>query len=228
MTKSSPLILAIDSTDIEKVRRLIDETREFISIYKFGLEFYLSHGLERLDSLKSSESIEVFLDLKLHDIPNTVRKAAEAISSLRPKILTVHSAGGGEMVRAAVHALPDTSIAAVTILTSLDQEALIGLGIERNLSELVLSFASSALTAGAAALVASPHEVGELRARFPEAILITPGIRPLDLGDDQRRTMTPRQAIDAGSDYLVIGRPISSSASPRDSAKEILASIGEI
>ena len=227
MSRPSPLILAVDTTDIDRVYRLIEETRDFVSIFKFGLEFYLRHGLETLQTLKSSASIEIFLDLKLHDIPNTVGKAAEAISGLAPRILTVHSGGGGEMVKAAVAALPQTSIAAVTVLTSLDQAELTEMGIETELSELVLSFASSSVTAGATAVVASPHEVARLRAHFPETILITPGIRPMDLGDDQRRTMTPRQAIEAGSTYLVIGRPITGSVSPRDSAKEILAAIGE-
>lgn len=225
MPEISPIILAVDTTDIARVNRLIEETQDSISIYKFGLEFYLQHGIERLTEIKKAHSIEIFLDLKLHDIPNTVGKAAAAIASLEPRIVTVHAAGGSDMVKAAVTALPQVSIAAVTILTSLDHEALSVMGIKEEIPSLVRNLASVSVDAGARALVASPLEVSMLRESFPESILITPGIRIAASGDDQRRTMTPAQAITAGSDFLVIGRPITESDSPRNSAREILASL---
>ena len=227
MADRSPLILAVDTIDIDKVNALIEGTRESISIYKFGLEFYLRHGIERLKAIKSAHAIDLFLDLKLHDIPNTVGKAAESIASVEPKILTVHGAGGPEMIRAAVSALPGVAIASVTILTSLDHEILSSMGIHEEIPTIVKRVAATSIDAGATALVASPLEVTLLRELFPDVILITPGIRLSAGGDDQRRTMTPAQAIAAGSDYLVIGRPITEAKSPGESARDILDSIGE-
>lgn len=226
MHRGSPIILALDTINVDRVKRLIDQTQNSVSIYKFGLEFYLRHGLSEVLSLKHAHQIEVFLDLKLHDIPNTVRKSVEAISELEPYFLTVHAAGGGEMIKAASEVLPQTKIAAVTILTSLDQEVITSLGIQAGIEDLAISYAEVAVRSGARALVASPHEVAALRERFPETTLITPGVRTeTDARGDQRRTMTPYQAIKEGSDYLVIGRPITESESPADAARRILDSI---
>jgi orotidine-5'-phosphate decarboxylase len=227
MAERSPLILAVDTTDIDRVNILVEETQESIGIYKFGLEFYLQHGIERLREIKSAHSIEIFLDLKLHDIPNTVGKAALSIASLDPKFLTVHGAGGSEMIKAAVTALPQVSIAAVTILTSLDQPMLASMGIGEDVSSLVQKIATLSVNSGAKALVASPLEVSLLRRNFPDCILITPGIRLEEGKDDQRRTMSPAEAITAGSDYLVIGRPITEADSPGETAKRILTSLGD-
>jgi len=226
MQNESPIILAVDTTDLAKVGSLIEETRDFISIYKFGLEFYLRHGLTVLERIKSQTGIALFLDLKLHDIPNTVKQASSSITSLEPEILTVHAAGGSEMVQAATEALPKTKVAAVTVLTSLDQDSLRSMGLEVQVSDLTESLAAEAVRAGATALVASAHEVARLKERFPQTVMITPGIR-LDASatDDQRRTMTPKQAMAAGSDYLVIGRPITGSPSPRESAAAIFESL---
>lgn len=226
MTERSPIILAVDTTDLDRVSALIAETRPFVQIYKFGLEFYLHHGLATLQGLQRAHEIRIFLDLKLHDIPNTVGKAASTFTELEPFILTVHASGGSEMVKAAALALPKTVIAAVTVLTSLDQESLASLGLAMRVEELVGSWARSALDAGARAIVASPHEVAALRSAFPSAILITPGIRISKEGaDDQRRIMTPREAIHQGSDYLVIGRPITADKSPSAAAERILSSL---
>lgn len=226
MQSNSPIILAVDTVDLASVRSLIDDTRDFISIFKFGLEFYLKHGLETLAKIKSEEEISLFLDLKLHDIPNTVKQASLSVASLEPEILTVHASGGAEMVRAASGALPNTRIAAVTVLTSLDQDALNAMGLKVEIADLTQSLANDSINGGARALVASAHEVSRLKERFPSIVMITPGIRPhSDVSDDQRRTMTPREALAAGSDYLVIGRPITAASSPRESAASILDSL---
>lgn len=226
MIERSPIILAIDTVDLNRVHELIEETRQYVSVYKFGLEFYLHHGLAGLLPIRDKFGIEIFLDLKLHDIPNTVEKAVRAIASVQPFFLTVHAAGGAEMVQAASKALPGTKIAAVTILTSLDQKAINSLGLDSDIQDLALTYAEVAIAAGAKALVASPHEVAVLRERFPSTILITPGIRTEgDLQGDQRRIMTPQQAITEGSNFLVIGRPITAAASPKEAAKRIFESI---
>ncbi|MEY3447520.1 MAG: hypothetical protein RLZZ14_44 [Actinomycetota bacterium] len=226
MSERSPIIVAIDTTDLAEVDSLIEATRNSVSVYKFGLEFYLKFGLETLQSLIRRFDIELFLDLKLHDIPNTVAGASRSIASLKPLFLTVHATGGAKMIRAAADALPETKIAAVTILTSLDDEEMKRIGFTGSLSQQVLALTELALDSGARAVVSSAREVSEIKRRFPSAITITPGIRPMGSSqDDQARTMTPQEAIVAGSDYLVIGRPISASSNPGVAAAEILASI---
>lgn len=226
MRERSPIIVAIDTTDLAEVDSLIEATRNSVSVYKFGLEFYLKFGLETLQSLIRRFDIELFLDLKLHDIPNTVACASRSIASLKPLFLTVHATGGTKMIRAAADALPETKIAAVTILTSLDDEEMKRIGFTGSLSQQVLALTELALDSGARAVVSSAREVSEIKRRFPSAITITPGIRPMGSSqDDQARTMTPQEAIVAGSDYLVIGRPISASSNPGVAAAEILASI---
>ena len=226
MSERSPIIVAIDTTDLAEVDSLIEATRNSVSVYKFGLEFYLKFGLETLQSLIRRFDIELFLDLKLHDIPNTVAGASRSIASLKPLFPTVHATGGAKMIRAAADALPETKIAAVTILTSLDDEEMKRIGFTGSLSQQVLALTELALDSGARAVVSSAREVSEIKRRFPSAITITPGIRPMGSSqDDQARTMTPQEAIVAGSDYLVIGRPISASSNPGVAAAEILASI---
>ena len=226
MRERSPIIVAIDTTDLAEVDSLIEATRNSVSVYKFGLEFYLKFGLETLQSLIRRFDIELFLDLKLHDIPNTVAGASRSIASLKPLFLTVHATGGAKVIRAAADALPETKIAAVTILTSLDDEEMKRIGFTGSLSQQVLALTELALDSGARAVVSSAREVSEIKRRFPSAITITPGIRPMGSSqDDQARTMTPQEAIVAGSDYLVIGRPISASSNPGVAAAEILASI---
>ena len=161
-------------------------------------------------SLKNDFQIEVFLDLKLHDIPNTVGGAAKSVSALNPKFLTVHASGGSEMVSAAVLAAPHISITAVTILTSLSDEDLFKIGFANNARESAVSLAKLAVAAGAKSIVCSPFEVSDIRAAVPMEIdLITPGVRPVGVdAGDQKRVMTPDQALAAGANYLVIGRPI--------------------
>ncbi len=228
MNAESPLILAVDSTEIDRARELIDATIDSIGLYKFGLEFYLRNGLNSIHDLKRDyPGLRTFLDLKLHDIPNTVKGAAQAVQSIAPEILTVHASGGSEMIKSAVSVLPDTLIAAVTVLTSLGRDELISLGLPANPEALTLSLAKRAQDSGARALVSSPLELSGLRRAFPDLKLITPGIReagaPLD---DQSRTMTASEAMSAGADYLVIGRPITRAVNPRRAAAAIYDSLG--
>jgi orotidine-5'-phosphate decarboxylase len=209
----SPIILALDTSDISIARRWIECTRESIDIYKFGLEFYLSFGANAIAELSREFDISIFLDLKLHDIPNTVSGATGAIAPLAPKFLTVHASGGGAMISAAVAAAPSIDITAVTILTSLSEQDLQEVGFAQPPLESAVSLAQLAISAGARAIVCSPLEIAAIRAvAGSEIAIISPGVRPAlsSGGDDQMRTMTPSAAREAGADYLVIGRPITS------------------
>jgi len=162
--------------------------------------------------LRSAGDFDLFLDLKLHDIPHTVAGATRAVAHINPKFLTVHASGGSEMIKQAVEAAPDIDITAVTILTSLDDEALTSIGYAKNPMDSAVNLAELAVKAGARAIVSSPLEVRAIRERVGnEVTIITPGVRPSGSAmGDQSRVMTPRDAIQAGSTYLVIGRPITS------------------
>lgn len=229
---TSPIILALDTDEISTAQNWIAATRKSIDIYKVGLEFFLKHGIAGLNELRDKNEFELFLDLKLHDIPNTVAGAVASVKALAPRFLTVHAAGGDAMVQAAVAAGPDISITGVTVLTSLDANALSSMGIAQGPLEYAISLAKVAVSSGAQAIVCSPLEVSAIRQAVGPAIeLITPGVRPLDseLGD-QSRVMTPEQAIEAGANFLVIGRPISSyfknsAAAMGERAEEILESL---
>lgn len=212
MKSLSPIILALDTDDISEAQSWIELTRESIDIYKVGLEFFLKHGATGLQHLRESSNFELFLDLKLHDIPNTVSGAVASISHLSPRFLTVHAAGGAKMVQAAVDKGPHIAITAVTVLTSLDQEQLLAMGVPLTPIEYAIALAKNSVAAGARAIVCSPLEVEAIRqAVGPGIELITPGVRPLDAEvGDQGRVMTPQDALSAGANYLVIGRPITS------------------
>ncbi len=228
MRDSSPVILALDFNDMASTVEMINLTKEHIGIYKLGLEFYLAHGKSGVKEIQSRFSgIEIFLDLKLHDIPNTVAGACRSVAELNPKFLTVHASGGSKMISAASSALPKVEITAVTILTSLDQEQMLAMGLSENIENLTLSLAKNAVNSGARAIVSSPQEVSLLRKHLGEKVtLITPGVRPSGAErDDQERIMTPRQAIDAGADFVVIGRPITKASDPKQAAEAITASL---
>ena len=228
MRNSSQVILALDFSDMASTVEMINLTKEHIGIYKLGLEFYLSHGKSGVKEIQSRfTDIEIFLDLKLHDIPNTVAGACRSVADLNPKFLTVHASGGSKMISAASSTLPSVEITAVTILTSLDQEQMIAMGLNENIETLTLSLAKNAVNSGARAIVSSPQEVSLLRKHLGEKVtLITPGVRPSGAErDDQERVMTPREAIDAGADFVVIGRPITKASDPKQAAEAITASL---
>ena len=209
----SPIILALDTSDFDTARAWIDATRKSIDVYKLGLEFFLTFGCEGIESIARESGASIFLDLKLHDIPNTVKKSAAVVDHLHPRFLTVHASGGAAMVSAAVAAVTSTSITAVTVLTSLADADLSDLGYAKPALETAVSMARVATAAGATSIVCSPLEIEAIRAVIPQSVeIITPGVRPADEagGDDQMRTMTPAQAMKSGANFLVIGRPITS------------------
>lgn len=231
----SPIILAVDTSDFDTARAWMDATRESIDIYKLGLEFFLTFGCEGIESIARESGASIFLDLKLHDIPNTVKKSAGVVAHLHPRFLTVHASGGAAMVSAAVAAVTSTSITAVTVLTSLADADLSDLGYAKPALETAVSMARVATGAGATSIVCSPLEIEAIRAVIPQSVeIITPGVRPVDEvgGDDQMRTMTPAQAMKAGANFLVIGRPITSrwsegKAAMATRAAQLVASIHE-
>lgn len=207
----APIILAVDTSDFDTAISWIEATKESVSVYKLGLEFYLNFGAAGVANVVSRTGVEIFLDLKLHDIPHTVSGAAKAIAQLQPKFLTVHASGGSAMVKAAADAVPNVSITAVTILTSLSESDLFEIGYASPALESAVALAKLAVKAGAKAIVCSPLETAAIRSALGDKpIIITPGVRPLtEVGsDDQVRTMTPSDAIAAGANYVVIGRPI--------------------
>lgn len=207
----APIILAVDTPDIDIARRWIEATQDSVSVYKLGLEFFLTFGREGVRSIKDEFGADIFLDLKLHDIPNTVGHAATAVSDLSPRFLTIHASGGPAMVKAAVAAVPQVDITAVTILTSLSEDDLFLIGYSQPALESAVALAKLSVDSGARAIVCSPLEIAAIRSTVgPETTIITPGVRPASstASDDQVRTMTPTDAIRAGANYLVIGRPI--------------------
>lgn len=209
----APIILAVDTSDFDTALAWINNTKDSISVYKLGLEFFLNFGSTGVNRVISETGVEIFLDLKLHDIPHTVAGAAKAVSHLNPKFLTIHASGGREMIKAASEAVPQVSVTAVTILTSLSEEDLFEVGFASPALESAVALAKMAVSAGAKSLVCSPLETAAIRSAVgPDPVIITPGVRPLaDMGsDDQKRTMTPRDAISQGANFVVIGRPITS------------------
>jgi orotidine-5'-phosphate decarboxylase len=223
----APVAVALDAPDIDVAAHWATAVTPYVSTVKIGLELYLRYGPAVVATVRGGSGVRVFLDLKLHDIPNTVAGAASAVAKLRPEILTVQAAGGAEMIKAAVAAVPDTVVAAVTLLTSIGDKDLDQLGIRGPVSDAVRRMAVLAVAAGARGLVCSPQEVAAVRTEVgPDIMLITPGIRPAGAtSDDQARIATPADALRAGADLLVIGRPITRAADPGAAAATIAASL---
>jgi len=222
------LIAAIDTADAAQAARKVRAVAPHCGLMKFGLQYFVAQGPA---GLAAAQGAPVFLDLKLHDIPNTVAGAVGALLPLGVDMLTVHAAGGAAMVAAAVAAAAASEtppkILAVTVLTSLDAAALAAIGVAGGTTQQTLRLARLALDAGADGLVCSAHEIAVLRDAFgPRPLLVVPGIRPAgSAAGDQARTMTPEQAIAAGADYIVVGRPIFDSPDPRAAAAAIAAAI---
>jgi len=222
------LIVALDTTDLSRASAWAAATAAHVGLFKLGLEFFLANGAAGVRAIAGRP---VFLDLKLHDIPNTVAGGVRAVLDLRPKMLTVHASGGAAMIEAARKASETAGsdrpmILAVTVLTSLDAAALASTGVVFSPAEQVLRLARLALSAGADALVCSPLEVAILRAELgPEARFVVPGIRPAGAAvGDQARVMTPAEAVAAGADWIVVGRPITGATDPGAAAAAIAAS----
>jgi len=204
-----PVILALDTKDLDLASKWIKSSADQIDHFKVGLEFYLLHGFEGIKKLQQVADFKLFLDLKLYDIPNTVKGAVESVSVLNPKFLTAHASGGPKMIQAASKALPSGLITAVTVLTSFSEDEFSKLGNSQSIQQTTNNWASSAVDAGAKALVCSPFEVSQLRSLGLKSIFITPGVRVEgDELSDQVRVMSPKDAISAGADFVVIGRSI--------------------
>lgn len=206
-----PIILALDTKDLTQAKQWVKASTDQIDHFKIGLEFYLQHGSDGILQLREISDFKLFLDLKLYDIPNTVKGAVESVAKLSPKFLTVHASGGAKMIEAASKALPNGSITAVTVLTSFSEDDFSTMGYKSSIAEITNLWASTAVKAGATSLVCSPFEVSNLRNKFKEAILITPGVRAAgdDLAD-QARVMSAPDALSNGADFVVIGRSITS------------------
>jgi orotidine-5'-phosphate decarboxylase len=222
----NPIFVAIDTPDLDRALTIAEAVRGEAGGVKLGLEFFSAQGpagVRRIGEL----GLPVFLDLKLHDIPNTVTKAVEALAPLEPAILTVHAGGGHEMLFAAKRAAPpSTKVVAVTLLTSLDEGDLSDLGIDRSPAEQVTRFAWIAHDAGVDGIVCSGAEVGQAKAAWPNGFFVVPGIRPTGADvADQKRVVTPARALEDGASILVIGRPITGAADPAQAIREIAASL---
>lgn len=229
---------ALDTTDLDAALRLARSVKGAVGGLKLGLEFFSARGRDGFAAMAAA-GLPIFLDLKLHDIPNTVAGAVRALTPLAPMFMTIHAQGGLAMMRAARLAaeeaaaeagVPRPRLLAVTILTSLDDGDLLSLGVQGTASEQVLRLAGLAADAGLDGVICSPHEIAALRARLgPDFILMVPGIRPAGAAaGDQKRVMTPAEALGAGASYLVIGRPISGAADPAAAARAIAAELAAL
>lgn len=231
----NPIIVALDVPEAAPALNLAEQLAPVVGAVKVGLELFTAAGPDLVRRLRAA-GLTVFLDLKLHDIPNTVARAVEAAVRVDVQMLTVHAGGGRAMLEAAEQAAraaaqrlgqPPPLVLGVTVLTSLDDAALAELGIPATANAQVERLARLAVTAGLRGLVCSPLELPVLRAVLPREVqLVTPGIRPPGTAaGDQKRTLGPREALAAGADWLVIGRPITAAADPRAAAEKILASL---
>jgi orotidine-5'-phosphate decarboxylase len=227
LTGQAPIAVALDAPDLETAARWAGLVTPHVSTVKIGLELYLRYGPSVVASIRGASGVQVFLDLKLHDIPATVAGAARSVARLRPAMLTVHAAAGPAAIKAAAEAAPDTQIVAVTVLTSLGDGDLDLIGLAGPTSDAARRLATLAVDAGAHGLVCSPQEVAAVRAEVgPEIQLITPGVRPAGSEvNDQARVATPEEALRSGADLLVIGRPITGAADPGAAAAGIAATL---
>ncbi|MEW5725195.1 MAG: orotidine-5'-phosphate decarboxylase [Thermodesulfobacteriota bacterium] len=226
------LVFPLDVPDWAAARSLVETLKDHVGWFKIGLELFISHGPDAVGQVRriTGGRTRIFLDLKLHDIPATVSRAMAQAAKLGADLVTVHVGDGGQMIRAAKEAAGPAQVLAVTVLTSVDLTENLGFAVEYTRPEaLVLLRARLARAAGCDGFVCSGREVEVIRNVFgPEPLVVTPGIRPawsLVEGDDQRRVVTPRLAIQAGADLLVVGRPIRDAKDPARAAAEVVAEI---
>jgi orotidine-5'-phosphate decarboxylase len=235
MTPKKQLIVALDVDTKEKALGLIEKLKAEVKIFKIGSELFTSCGPSIVEEAKNA-GVEIFLDLKFHDIPNTAAKSAIAATRLGVFIFNVHALGGPDMMKKAAEAAADESkrlkiakpkIIAVTVLTSMDENILKKIGINDNMEKQVLRLAELAKDASLDGVVASPSEVKLIRrALGDEFIIVTPGVRPKWAAvNDQKRVMTPKEAVDNGADFIVVGRPIIDAPDPLAAAKRVLEEI---
>jgi orotidine-5'-phosphate decarboxylase len=216
------LAVALDVADLEGAVVLAERVAPHVGVFKIGLELFVRYGPDAVARIRGRVSGKVFLDLKLHDIPETVRRAVAGARAAGADFLTVHASGGRAMLQAAAAEAGSVRILAVTALTSLDPADLCAVGVARSLGDHVVALSDLAWEAGVQGFVASPEEAAALRARRPEAFLVIPGIRPEGAPSaDQKRVAAPRAAILAGADMIVVGRPIRDAADPASAAAAI-------
>jgi orotidine-5'-phosphate decarboxylase len=242
----NPIIAALDVPSAEQALKLAEQIAPAVGAFKIGKELFVAAGPDIVHRIRAMGA-SVFLDLKFHDIPNTVAKAVASAVRLDVQMLTIHTSGGGEMMRAAENSAQDMAkslglqpplVLGVTVLTSMDSDALSEIGCETNVAHQVERLALLAVRSGLRGLVCSPLEIADLRQILPAHVqLVTPGIRTRlgeasgaawagpEKDDDQKRTLAPREAIQAGASWLVIGRPIYAAEHPRAAAEKILESI---
>ena len=217
------LVIAVDLSRREEILSLVDELRGEVGVFKIGLQAFVANGPSIVREIVERGE-RVFVDLKIHDIPNTAQHAIEEVVASGASIATVHAAGGGSMLRACAAAQADALVLAVTVLTSLDDAELAAIGLAGTPMAAAVRLARLAQASGLRGVVASPQEIAAIReACGPGFVILTPGIRPAgeDRGD-QRRTMTPAEAIRAGADYLVVGRPVTMARDRRGAVRRIL------
>jgi len=223
---TNPLYVAIDTPYVDEAVALITKIKHHVGGVKLGLEFFCAnghHGVHEVAKL----GLPIFLDLKLHDIPNTVAKAMQAINALEPAIVTIHAAGGRAMMEDAKAAAgAHTKVVAVTVLTSLDDHDLSRVGVSDTPDLQVARLAALAQEAGLDGIVCSGHEVRAVKKHWKDGFFVVPGLRPAGGNSgDQKRTVTPRQARDDGASVLVVGRPITKAESPDDAARAIVGTL---
>ncbi|MBA4149217.1 MAG: orotidine-5'-phosphate decarboxylase [Verrucomicrobia bacterium] len=232
----NPIIVALDVPTTDRALQLAEQLAPFVGAFKIGSELFTSAGPDIVRAIRATGA-SVFLDLKFHDIPNTVAKAVASAVRLDVQMITIHTSGGSQMMRAAEKAAQETALQSgrnaplvlgVTVLTSLDGDELREVGLDNNVGRQVERLATLASNCDLRGLVCSPLEIVGLRQILPrEMQLVTPGIRTgSDKSDDQKRTLSPREAMEAGANWLVIGRPIYGAEDPRAAAEAILASLG--
>ncbi len=230
MDPQDRLIVALDVSNAAAARKIVAAVGDSAAAYKVGLQLYTAEGPGVMRELVASGR-RVFLDLKYHDIPNTVGAAVREAAQLGVKMLTVHASGGGKMLRTAAESAqavnPDLLVLAVTVLTSLDGSDLGTLGLREGVTDQVLRLTALALANGCKGVVASAQECGALRQEFGNNFaIVTPGVRPAGSGhDDQARVVTPAEAIAAGATYIVVGRPITEANDPAAEARAILGQL---
>ncbi len=232
----NPILVALDVPTPDAALNLVRELTPVVGGFKIGSELFTAAGPDIVRRVRGGGAA-VFLDLKFHDIPNTVSKAVASATRLDVQMLTIHTCGGSAMMQAAEQSAQNTAketgkpaplVLGVTVLTSMDQQALAETGCENSVGKQVERLASLAVRSGLRGLVCSPLEITALRQSLPEAVqLVTPGIRAgTEKADDQKRTLSAKEALEAGANWLVIGRPIYAAKSPRAAAEELLGSAG--
>jgi len=223
---SSSIYVALDTPDLERAKALALKVKHHVGGIKLGLEFFSANGRAGVRDM-AALGLPIFLDLKLHDIPNTVAKAVQALRPLDPAILTVHAAGGRAMMEDAKAAAPTgTKVVAVTVLTSLDDDDLVAIGLRGDSHEQVLRLTELAREAGLDGVVCSGEEVRAAKKLWRDGFFVVPGVRPANgNAGDQKRVVTPRQALDDGASILVVGRPITQAEDPDQAARAIEATL---